>query len=409
MKNTSRFLIFFLFVTSLFPSILYSKIWGYSPAFAVLFITFIFTLSELRDNQYRRESKLFVTDNKLLVVIVLLYVIITSASTCMIGTLSDSAYVVGNAIIIGVLLLFISISVREKGSFIFLLKLLFLIGVVNSVIALILYLLKWSHGLSLGIFPTGQFIDSKLEVLQKMNVPYVLKGLFWHPNFLGMLLAFAFPAGLFLAHEAKSLRNRVLCISGLALFLITMACAFAFISFVPVCMALTLFPIIRMRLIFNLVRVFIVAIVFAINIIVVKGYDLAFLKSLPITSRVRVDLWNHAISVIREHPLFGVGASNTANHLSFGLSAHNTFIAIALGNGIFAMIIYSAFLLTLLGRIRLTEDVYLSTYMILTFLTFFVLQLFETQILGGMSIANFYFLLMMLAYLSISVKRIIKC
>jgi hypothetical protein len=407
-KKTSRLLIFFLFVTSLFPAILHSKGWGYGPAFVILFITSIFTLSELRDNQRRLELKSFVLDNKLLVTIILLYVIITSTSTWMIGSLSDSAYVIGSAIIIAVLLLFVSLQVREKGSFIFLIKLLFLVGVVNSVIALILLVLKWSHGLSLGIFSTGQFSDTKLEVLQKMNVLYALKGLFWHPNFLGILLAFAFPAGLFLAHEANSLRNRALYIAGLALFLITMAYAYAFIAFVPVCMVLVLFPIIRMRLVFNLVRIFIAAIVLAINIIVVMGNDLTFLKSLPITSKIRVDLWNHAIIVIHEHLLFGVGASNAADYLPFRLSAHNTFISIALGNGILAMLLYSAFLLTLTWRIRLTADAHLSIYTILTFLTFFILQLFETQIFGGMSIANFYFLIMTFAYLSISVNRTIK-
>lgn len=375
----------------------------------MLFLTSIFTLSELRDNQHRLELKSFVLDNKLPIAIILLYVITTSTSAWMIGSLSDAVYVVGSATVIGVLLLFVSIEVREKGSFIFLIKLLFLIGAVNSVIALILLVLKWSHGLSLGIFPTVLFSDSKLEVLQKINVPYALKGLFWHPNFLGILLAFAFPAGLFLAHEAKSLRNRVLYIAGLSLFLITMACAYAFISLVPVCMALVLFPVIRKRWIFNVVRIFIVATVLAINIIVMNGYDLTFLKSLPITSKIRVDLWNHAIIEIHKHLLFGVGASNAANYLPLHLSPHNTFTAIALGNGIFAMIIYSAFLLTLTWRIRPTVGDHMSVYTMLTFLTFFILQLFETQILGGMSIANFYFFIMMLAYLSISVNRPIKC
>ena len=408
-KKTSRLLMFFLFVTSLFPAIFQNKVWGYGPAFVILFITAIFTLSEFRDNQHRLALKSFVLDNRLLVTIILLYVIITSTSAWMFGSPSDAASVIGSVIIIAVLLLFVSMEVREKGSFIFLIKLLFLIGVVNSVIALILLVLQWSHGLSLGIFPAGQFSDTKLEVLQKMNVPFALKGLFWHPNFLGILLAFAFPAGLFLAHEAKLLRNRVLSIAGLALFLITMAYAFAFISFVPVCMVLLLFPIIRKRLIFKLVRILILLMVLAINIIVVKGYDLTFLKSLPITSKIRVDLWNHAIAVIHEHLLFGVGASNAAHYLPFRLSAHNTFLAIALGNGILAMILYSAFLLTLTWRIRLTVDAPLSVYTILTFVTFFILQLFETQIFGGMSIANFYFLIIMLAYLSISLSRTVIC
>jgi hypothetical protein len=189
----------------------------------MLLITAIFTFSELRDNQHRLEFNSFVLNNKLVVIIILLYVIITSTSTWMIGSFYDSAYVVGSVIIIGTMLLFVSIEVREKGFFIFLIKLIFLIGVVASAIALILLLLKWSHGLSLGIFHAGQFGDSKLELLQKMNVPYALKGLFRHSNSLGILLAFVFRAGLFLAYEARSLRNKVLYIAGLALFLITIA------------------------------------------------------------------------------------------------------------------------------------------------------------------------------------------
>jgi hypothetical protein len=408
MANTGRFLIFLLFVISLFPTIFQNKAWGYGPPFVVLFIIVLFTLSALRDNQYRLALKSYAQANSVPVVILLLYVVTLSFSACMIGYLPNSAYAVGSAITIGALILFISTQVREEESFIFLIKILFLIAVVNSVIALILLLLKWSLGISLGIFPVNLFGDRKLEILQTLNVPYVLKGLFWQPNALGILLAFAFPAGLFLAHEAKELRNKALYMAGLGLFMITMACAFAFISFVPVFVVLLLFPIIGKQWIFNLVRIFILAIVLAVDAIVLTGSDLTFLKSLPITSPIRVDLWNTAIAVIHNHLLFGVGASNTAHYLPLQLSAHNTFFEIGLGNGIFSLILYSLFLLTLTWRIRLSVHAHLSAYMLLTFLTFFILQLFETLVLGGLSIGNFYFLAMTLAYLSLSVRKTVK-
>jgi hypothetical protein len=408
MANTGLFLIFLLFVISLFPTIFQNKVWGYGPPFAMLFITALFTLFELRDNTYRLALKSYAQDNRVPVVILLLYLVTTSISACIIGSFSNSAYAVGSAITIGALILFISAQVREEESYIFLIKLLFLIAAVNSVIALMLLLLKWSLGISLGIFPIDLFGDRKLVILQALNVPYVLKGLFWQPNALGILLAFAFPAGLFLAHEAKDLRSKALYIAGLSLFMITMACAFAFISFVPVFVVLALFPIIRNQWVFNLVRVFIMAIVLAVDAIVLTGSDLTFLKSLPITSPIRVDLWNTAIAVIHNHLFFGVGASYTSHYLPLQLSAHNTFLEIGLGNGIFSLGLYSLFLLTLTWRIRLSVRAHLSAYMLLTFLTFFILQMFETLVLGGLSIGNFYFLAMTLAYLSLSVRKTVK-
>jgi hypothetical protein len=66
------------------------------------------------------------------------------------------------------------------------------------------------------------------------------------------------------------------------------------------------------------------------------------------------------------------------------------------------MMLYCAFFILLTTIIGRSSDGSLSAFMMLTLLSFYILQFFETQLFGGMSIANFYFLISAISYLSIS-------
>lgn len=70
--------------------------------------------------------------------------------------------------------------------------------------------------------------------------------------------------------------------------------------------------------------------------------------------------------------------------------------------GLPAMMLYCAFFILLTTKIGRSSDGSLSAFMMLTLLSFYILQFFETQLFGGMSIANFYFLILAISYLSIS-------
>ena len=402
----NRLLMSLLLITSLCPSIvLHGSILRYGPPLAVLFIAAIFVALDLRDSRQRPLLTSFMRANRLLLAVASLYMVAISVSALVVGTARDAVYILGSILTVCTLHVYVPLAVREKRDFIFLMKLLFIIGVSNASVALALVALKWFYGCGLGVFPVGQFGSNKLSVLEQMHIPYVMKGLFWHPNFLGILLAFALPSGLYLARQAQALSHRLLYEAGLAVSFIAMAGAFAFISLVPACAALALFPVISKCRISGILRLFVVLSVLAVNFVVFAGVDLTFLKVLPGVPIGRVDRWNTAIPLIHEHAFWGVGLSNAARYLPGGLSAHNTFIDTALGNGLPAMILYSALFILLTGKTGLSGDRNLSAFMILTLLIFSFLQFFETQLFGGMSIANFYFLVTAISYLSISSPR----
>jgi O-antigen ligase len=402
-QTRDRLLMSLLFITSLFPSIiLHDSILRYGPPFTVLFIVAIVAVLDLRDSRQRDHLTSFMLANKLHVAVVGLYITVITVSALIVGTLRDAPYVLGSILTISVFHIYLPLAVREERDFFFLMKLLFIVGTSNAAAALVLLVLKWFYGYGLGVFPVGQFGTNKLTVLEQMHIPYVMKGLFWHPNFLGILLSFMLPSGLFLAHRARALSHRLLYAAGSVMSCITIAGAFAFISLLPTFLTLTLFPVITKRRITALLSLFVVLSVLAVNVVVLGGIDLTLLKSLPVTSIGRVDRWNTAIPLIRGHAFFGVGPSNAAGYLPNGLSAHNTFIDIALGNGLPAMMLYSAFFILLTIKTGRSGVRSLSAFMMLTLLSFFLLQFFETQLFGGMSIANFYFLIVAVSYLSIS-------
>ncbi|MGC2063710.1 MAG: O-antigen ligase family protein [Thermodesulfovibrionales bacterium] len=401
--SSNRILIVLLLVVSLLPTIVrHGSIVRYGIAGGVLFIAAVTALLLLRDADHQTHLMSFLLTNRLFVAALVLYGVAISVAARAGGALPDNVHALGGFFIIITILLFLPVAVREKGQFIFLVQALFIVGVVNATVAFLLLVLKWACGSSLGIFPVWQFSNNKLALMQKTGIPYVMKGLFWHPNFLGILSAFTLPSGLFLAQQAPSRSTKWLYRAGLVLLLFSLAGAFAFISMVAACIGLVLFRVSTKKTIVTLTRMFIVISVLTMNIVILAGGDLTFLNSLPITSPGRVERWNKAIMIIHEHPFWGVGASNSSAFLPGGLSAHNTFVDIALGSGIPAVIIYSAFLLNVADKICRPGKDSLSAYMVTSFLCFFFLQFFETQLPGGMSVANFYFLMLTTAYVSIS-------
>lgn len=398
-----RLLMGMLFITSLFPSVLpRGDVLRYSPLFIVLFIALILTLYGLRDEGQRDRFKSFILHNKVHVSVMCLFMAAISVSALLAGTPEDVPYVIGSLLIISIIHTYVPLTVHNEKDFLFLMKLLFAVGVTNAAAALVLLLLKWSFGTDVGIFPVTHFATNKLTVLEAMNVPYVMKGFFWQPNLLGMLLSFMLPSGLFLALTAPQRSRRLMYSAGVLISCISIAGAFAFISMLPVFLTLVLFPFVLRRNTARMLRSFVILSVLAANVVVIGGVDVKFLKSLPVTSIGRVDRWDAAIPLIGSHPLFGIGPSSVAAHLPGGLSAHDTFIDTALGSGLPAMILYSLFLLNIAVKITRRERESLSAPMMLTFLSFFILQFFETQLLGGLSIVNFYFLIMAVSYLSIS-------
>jgi hypothetical protein len=137
-----------------------------------------------------------------------------------------------------------------------------------------------------------------------------------------------------------------------------------------------------------------------ITFLIISGVKFSSSGTLKIIFGDRVDLWNRSVEAIQDNMAYGIGLSNIVKLLSH--ASHNTYIEIALGFGISALIFYSLYLIVSILKVKLQKDRNLSIYTLLTFSSFSVLQMFETLQFGGLSIANFYFLIVLVSYLSIS-------
>jgi len=397
-----KILIVSLLVTSLIPSMfLNGSNFRYLPAFTVLFISGIYALFNLKKSKNLNHLKIYYQNNKYILVMVFMYLVVIWVSSFKTGIKENLVLISGMTFVLIAMHFLFPVFIKKKEDVLFIAHTLLFIGLFNCIITILLFLLKQAINTRYGIYGI-QSIASKFGIFPEFNIE-VLRGIFSNPNSLGILSASILPAILFSFAEAKSPRSRFFLILFFLLNNIVLLSSFSRASVLSAIVVLLFFSCSYVnRIFFHLSKIFILFTIVLFNFIIILGCDISYLKNLKITSVGRVSLWNKAIEIIHNNLIHGIGFSKTAIALK-GLTSHNTFIEISLGSGVVAMILYSFYLILLLPKINLKDKdtVNLSHFTLLSILGFSVMQLFETLLFGGLSIANFYFLITIIAYLSL--------
>lgn len=99
----------------------------------------------------------------------------------------------------------------------------------------------------------------------------------------------------------------------------------------------------------------------------------------------RVDLWNDAIELWIENPIFGIGFKQSSTRLSVDLGVHNIFIAILADTGTFGFVcflIHSGFTIFNARRLWRAGERKVATYIFTALIMFYVYGVFEGNNLG---------------------------
>lgn len=321
------------------------------------------------------------------------------------GLKESMALLTGISAVLFIMHFLFPLLVKTREDFIFVIKALFVIGLLNAIFAAEFFLQHKLFNSNYGIFDIVDFFG-KFNMLPTLKVPRLM-GVFLNSNSLGILMSITMPAGLMLIMESNKLPSKLmfaLYVLGLVFALIS---SFSRASILASIITFIVFLALRRKVIFDTFRVVMAALVVLLITLIFTGAKLDVLQALWITSPERIYIWGKAIDAIHTTMLSGIGASNIASFLLNPLvgvpqAAHNTYIEIALGFGVIALFLYSVYLIITIQRIKWHEDRNLSIYAMLVFSNFSVLQLFETLQFGGLSIANFYFLASVVSYLSVT-------
>lgn len=394
-----KILIVLLMLTSLVPSMsLGGSNVRYLPAFNVLLMIAAYALFCLKDRENREHLWVYYKGNKYILIVVVLYIITIWVSSYKTGMKESIAMISGISVVLVVMHFLFPVLVKKRKDFLVIPAALFSIGMLNALFALEFLISSKVRGSFYGIYRVLDLSD-KFAMMHGFKIT-VLQGVFSNPNSLGMLIALAVPACLFLILEAKRLSSRIMLISCLLFFLFVVFSSFSRASILASAIMVLLFPAVRVKLFFNIARIFLITLSSAMALLIIAGTNLDLLSALKITSAGRVAYWNKSIESIQLHMKYGIGSANIVPLLSE--SAHNTFIEIALGFGIPALIFYALYMILAVLKAGVSKERNLSIYTILTVAGFSVLHLFETLQYGGLSIANFYFLIVLVSYLSVT-------
>lgn len=397
-----KILIVLLMLTSLIPSMsLGGSNVRYLPAFNVLLMIAVYAIFCLKDRENREHLWAYYKGNKYILIVVALYIVTIWISSYKTGIKENIAMISGLSVVLFIMHFIFPVFIKTREDFIFIPKSLFVIGLLNAIFAAEFLVLYKKFNINYGIADVMDLSD-KVNVLPSLKMPRLL-GIFSNPNSLGILMAISLPAGLMLVMEAKKLTSKLMFVLCLLVLFFVLISSFSRASILSMLFIGVLFCALYFKAMLNIIKTLLLLLTLTVNFLILNGIELSFLKKLfaSSTSNMRVDLWNKGIEMSRNNPFYGYGPSKVTELLG-GYAAHNTFIEIATGSGVIALLLYSCYLILILLKIRHEADVNLAKYALLLVAVFSVLQLFETLIFGGMSIGNFYFLVGIISYLSVT-------
>lgn len=391
-------------LTSLIPSMaLGGSNVRYLPAFNVLLMIALYALFCLKERENREHLWFYYKNNKYVLIAVILYIITIWISSYKTGAQEDLVMTAGISVVLLVLHFLMPVFIKTKHDFAFVVKAFLAIGLLMAIFTIALFILYKAKQVTYGISELSdtQNLSRKFSFLPDFEMQAV-RGIFLNPNSLGIFMAIVFPSALFLFMENKKWIYKFMLILTMALFIGSLLGSFSRASIAAVVVSLLLFVAVRWSVIFNTVRIFFIGCVVVISSIIIAGIKIDIPDNVAKLSANRIALWNTAIEAIHDNMVSGIGVSNIIKFLPRQQSSHNTYIEIALGFGIGALIAYSLYLIIIVTKMRVNRDRPFTIYTLLTFSSFFVLQTVETLQFGGLSIANFYFLIVLVSYLSVT-------
>ncbi len=374
------------------------------PPFIVLSFYGLYALARLRLADQRTRFRQHLQTHPMILAAVCLYVLALFISALHSGNQDDLILAAAAGMVLAVAHLLLPISIENRRDLVVLLRIVVGTATFCSTTALGALVVTLLTGHEVMIYPARLLYD-KAHILGRMGILFVARGIFSHPNYLGMLANLALPGALFLGGEARTKAGKSLVAVCMVLCLAGVAASASFVVLPSLLLVLLFYHTASRKAVFRGLRLLVILLIVVPNVIILTRADLSLLSASPVTSPGRIFLWNSSIRVIGEHMLLGVGPVQAAKSLTGGYAAHNTFLDIALAAGIPAMMLYSCYLLLILKKLAFKNDAPLSVFALLTVLSFSVMQLFETLIFGGMSVANFFFLVIVVSCLAVKVPR----
>ena len=400
MTAMQKVLIVLLSVASLTPSMFLGEgAIRYVPPFAVLFLLALYGGLSLRKAEYRVHFRAFTSKHTLLLCLVGLYLIaIWSVSLSRLP--ADLTVVAGITIVLVICHLFLPLLVRTRQEFVFVARTVFFTCLIACLAALVFLAINRLTGASYGIYKV-KWLTAKLRFLPKIKIT-VIRGIFSNPNSFAMLIAMGLPSLMFLIREEERPLYRLLLGGAGLLCFITLLQTFSRTALLSAVVALFMSLLfLTGRHLLAVAKALVAFLLLGFPVVIIFGIDMDFMK-VKMVPTDRIALWSNATELIRQHPLTGLGIQAVQETLT--KSAHNTFIETAAAFGLIAMGIYTAYLIVFLVKLQPGEDRAAMLYALLTLAAFSILQCFETLIFGGMSISNFYTLIITLSYLSAGVS-----
>lgn len=224
---------------------------------------------------------------------------------------------------------------------------------------------------------------------------YYMNSVFPNTNTHGMLLTFTIPCALYLFLESrdKAFYALSLLVMGLNLFL-----TFSRSSWGAVAIAVAiilLYKYRKMKYIFAILGIgAAISLQSVLDVHIGAGKFSSGLFSLS----SRGILWSTALKAIADRPITGYGIGNSVDVLSLyssiimGRTPHNTFLRMWLELGIFGLLIYIVFLYNIIhGFFKSGNKKMMLVTVFAIMMGSIFQQMFETMLLGGLSIIGGYF------------------
>ncbi|KPU45367.1 O-antigen ligase [Oxobacter pfennigii] len=250
--------------------------------------------------------------------------------------------------------------------------------------------------IGLGIVVLGYMgVNITYHIAYTRTRMYEISSVFPNPNSLGVLLTFTIPCAVYLFFKKSSKIYHFICLMFMGINLLL---TFSRSAWGAVGISVMIIFLYKFRKYKYLWIGIIFAIITLLPLVIDVDFDFKNLSKGIFSLSSRGILWNAAIQAIKERPFTGFGIGNSVRAIStysiniMGRTPHNTFLRMWVEMGIFTLIIYIVFLFNMLRQFLLSRKKSLMMYTMVAIIAGSLFtQVFETMLLGGLSVTGGYF------------------